>query len=89
MRRQAEIAVENADIIIFLMDLITGVTADDREIAVNLRKSGKPVIPCVNKADEPGDPPPDFYEFYSLAFEEELSRYPVFTAPAPAICLTV
>ena len=71
MRRQAEIAVENADIIVFLMDVMTGVTADDREIAVNLKKSGKPVIPCVNKADDPGDPPPDFYEFYSIAFDEE------------------
>jgi GTP-binding protein len=71
MRRQAEIAVDNADIIVFLMDVMTGVTADDREIAVNLKKSGKPVIPCVNKADDPGDPPPEFYEFYSLAFDEE------------------
>ena len=71
MRRQAEIAVDNADIIVFLMDVMTGVTADDREIAVSLKKSGKPVIPCVNKADDPGDPPPEFYEFYSLAFDEE------------------
>jgi GTP-binding protein len=45
--------------------------ADDREIALMLKKSGKPVIPCVNKCDSIGTLPPEFYEFYELGFEHE------------------
>ena len=71
MRMQAEIAISTADAIIFLCDLRTGLTADDREIAIMLKKSGKPVIPCVNKCDSVGAIPPEFYEFYELGFEHE------------------
>lgn len=71
MRRQAEIAVENSDVIIFICDVEAGVTADDREIAQQLKKSGKPVICAVNKIDKAGDPPPEFYEFYELGFEHD------------------
>ena len=71
MRRQAEIAVENSDVIIFICDVEAGVTADDREIAQQLKKSGKPVICAVNKIDKAGDPPPEFYEFYELGFEND------------------
>ena len=71
MRMQAEIAINTADAIIFLCDVRTGLTADDREIAVMLKKSGKPVIPCVNKCDSVGALPPEFYEFYELGFEHE------------------
>ncbi len=66
MREQAQIAIDTADVIIFLVDLKTGMTADDQEIASMLRRSGKPVIVAVNKADHVGGPPPDAYEFYNL-----------------------
>ncbi|MBQ9773842.1 MAG: ribosome biogenesis GTPase Der [Clostridia bacterium] len=71
MRVQAEIAVENADVIIFMCDVRTGLTADDRDIAVMLKKSGKPIIPCINKCDSVGEPPMEFYEFYELGFEQD------------------
>ncbi len=71
MRFQAEVAVESADVIIFMCDVRTGLTADDREIAVMLKKSGKPVIPCINKCDSVGELPFEFYEFYELGFSED------------------
>ena len=71
MKAQAELAVESADVIIFLCDVRAGLTADDREIAVYLKKSGKPVILCVNKCDNIGDPPMEFYEFYELGFRDD------------------
>ena len=71
MRLQAEIAVDTADVIIFMCDVRTGLTADDRDIAVMLKKSGKPIIPCINKCDSVGDLPFEFYEFYELGFDQE------------------
>ncbi len=71
MRVQAELAIETACVIIFMCDVRTGLTADDREIAVMLKKSGKPVVPCINKCDSVGHVPFEFYEFYELGFEEE------------------
>ncbi len=71
MKDQAEIAIRTADVILFLCDVNAGLLADDREIAVMLKKSGKPVIPCINKADRVGEPPLSFYEFYELGFDEE------------------
>ena len=71
MRTQAELAVETADVIVFLCDVHTGLTADDREIAVMLKKSGKPIIPCINKCDRVGHTPFEFYEFYELGFTED------------------
>ena len=71
MRDQANLAIETADVIIFMCDVRTGLTADDREIAVMLKKSGKPIIPCINKCDSVGHVPFEFYEFYELGFEEE------------------
>ena len=71
MRLQAEIAVETADVIVFMCDVRTGLTADDRDIAVMLKKSGKPIVPCINKCDRIGQPPMEFYEFYELGFEQE------------------
>lgn len=68
MREQAQIAIETADVIIFMCDIRTGLLADDMDIAVMLKKSGKPVVPCINKADRIGDVPPEFYEFYELGF---------------------
>ena len=69
MRIQAQLAIDSADVIIFLTDVSTGVTADDKDVSTMLRKSGKPVLVAVNKCDK-GVPPPDFYEFYSLGFED-------------------
>ena len=71
MRFQAEVAIESADVIIFMCDVRTGLTADDRDIAVMLQKSGKPIVPCINKCDSVGMPPLEFYEFYELGFECE------------------
>ena len=71
MRLQAEIAVDTADVIVFMCDVRTGLTADDRDIAVMLKKSGKPIVPCINKCDRIGEPPLEFYEFYELGFEQE------------------
>ena len=71
MRFQAEVAIESADVIIFMCDVRTGLTADDRDIAIMLQKSGKPVIPCINKCDSVGALPFEFYEFYELGFDCE------------------
>lgn len=71
MRTQAQIAIDNADVIIFMCDVRTGMTADDQDIAIMLKKSGKPIVPCINKCDRIGQPPMEFYEFYALGFEQE------------------
>ena len=71
MRTQAQIAIDSADVIIFVCDVRAGLTADDREIAVMLSKSGKPIIPCVNKIDRTGDLPFEYYEFYELGLKED------------------
>ena len=71
MRTQAEIAVATADVIIFMCDIRAGLLADDRDIAIMLKKSGKPIVVAVNKADKVGDLPYEFYEFYELGFERE------------------
>ena len=71
MRLQAEIAVASADVIIFLCDVRAGLLADDRDIAVMLKKSGKPIIVGVNKVDRVGEVPYEFYEFYELGFERD------------------
>ena len=71
MRVQAEIAVATADVIIFMCDIRAGLLADDRDIAIMLKKSGKPIIVAVNKIDRVGDLPFEFYEFYELGFERE------------------
>lgn len=72
MRRQAELAIEKADVIVFLTDIRTGVTANDYDVARMLQKSGKPIILCVNKCDSIGDPPPEFYEFYNLGLGDPI-----------------
>jgi len=72
MREQAQIAIDTADVIVFMCDIHTGLVADDLDIAVMLKKSGKPVIPVINKVDRVGDIPPEFYEFYELGFENDL-----------------
>ncbi len=71
MKFQAQIAIEDADVIIFMCDIRAGLTADDREIALMLKKSGKPVVICVNKCDSIGNLPLEFYEFYELGFDRD------------------
>ena len=66
MRRQAEIGIELADAIVMVVDVRSGVTAADQDVATMLRKAGKPVALAVNKCDSIGLVNPDVYEFYSL-----------------------
>ncbi len=66
MRRQAQLAIDSANVIIFVTDVRDGVVATDSEVASMLQKSGKPVVLCVNKCDKIGEPPADIYEFYNL-----------------------
>lgn len=66
MRRQAEVAIQSADVTILVVDIKSGVTANDLEVAQMLQKSGKPIVLCVNKCDGIGELPPEFYEFYNL-----------------------
>ena len=66
MREQAEIAVETADVIMFMVDVREGMTAADKEIAEMLRRSGKPVVLVVNKVDNFEKFMNDTYEFYNL-----------------------
>ncbi len=72
MRAQAQLAIEMANVIIFVTDLKCGVTASDLEIASMLQKSGKPVVLCVNKCDKVGELPPEIYEFYNLGIGEPI-----------------
>ena len=71
MRNQAEIAIATADVIIFMCDIHAGLVADDRDIAIMLKKSGKPIVVAINKVDRVGDLPFEFYEFYELGFDRE------------------
>jgi len=71
MRRQAEIAIETADVIVFITDVSVGMLDEDRQIGSLLMKSGKPVILAVNKIDRIGPPPAEFYEFYQLGFKDD------------------
>ena len=73
MREQAQLAIDQADVIILVTDLRAGVTANDQSVASMLQKSGKPVVLCVNKCDTPGAPPADFYEFYNLGLGDPIA----------------
>ncbi len=73
MRTQAEIAIETADVIIFLTDVRTGLLPDDEEVAKILMKSKKPIVLAVNKCDSPGEPPMEYYEFFNLGMGEPVA----------------
>ncbi len=73
MRRQAQLAVDSADVIVLVTDIRSGVVATDEEVAAMLRKSGKPVVLCVNKCDTVGELPTDFYEFYNLGLGDPIA----------------
>ena len=82
MRQQAQMAIEIADVIIFLTDVKQGVTAVDQEIALMLKKSKKPVVLVCNKADNISRDQNDVYEFYNLGVGEP---HPVSAANALGI----
>ncbi len=71
MKVQAQVAIDDADVIVFMCDVHTGLTAADRDIGVMLQKSGKPIVPCINKCDRVGDLPYEYYEFYELGFDRD------------------
>ena len=72
MRRQAQLAIDSADVIILVTDVRSGVVSTDREVASMLQKSGKPIVLCVNKCDTVGEPPAEFYEFYNLGLGDPI-----------------
>ena len=72
MRRQAELAMDIADVIVFITDVKAGVTVSDEEVAQMLRKTKKPVILVCNKCDRVGNPPDELYEFYNLGLGDPL-----------------
>jgi len=73
MREQALIAIEMADVIVFLTDFTTGVTPSDYDVAEILQRSGKCVLLAVNKMDSTGPDHPDIYEFYSLGLGDPIA----------------
>ena len=73
MRRQAEIAIEMADAIVFMVDVKSGLTSSDKDIAAMLTRSGKPVVLVCNKIDNVGAVPMEFYEFYNLGLDEPMA----------------
>lgn len=72
MRIQAQLAIDGADVIVMVTDLTTGVVATDAEVAAMLKKSGRPVLLCVNKCDQVGHLPAEFYEFYNLGLGDPI-----------------
>ncbi len=82
MREQANLAIAMADVIIFLTDIRQGITAADQEIAVMLKKSGKPVVLVCNKADNFEKDREEIYEFYNLGLGEP---YPISASNAIGI----
>ncbi len=72
MRRQAELAIDAADVIVLVTDVKSGLVATDKEVAAMLQKSGRPVIVCVNKCDQVGEPDAEFYEFYNLGLGDPI-----------------
>lgn len=82
MREQANIAINVADVILFMTDVKNGVTASDIEIAIMLKKSNKPIVLACNKSDNYGEPPAELYEFYNLGIG---NPYPISAANAIGI----
>ena len=82
MREQANLAISMANVIIFLTDIKQGITAADREIAIMLKKSGKPIVLVCNKADNFDKDKDDAYEFYNLGLGDP---YPISASNALGI----
>lgn len=72
MKRQAEIAMDMADVIIFMVDVKDGLVESDKEVSKIIRKSKKPVILVCNKVDNVGAPPAEIYEFYELGLGDPM-----------------
>ncbi len=70
MRNQANLAIDMADVILFMVNIKEGMTAADKDVSAMLQKCGKPVILVCNKVDAPGNPPMEMYEFYNLGIGE-------------------
>lgn len=75
MREQAGIAIGVADVILFMTNVKDGVTAADREIAIMLKKSQKPIILACNKVDTFGETPSEIYEFYNLGLRRATCNF--------------
>lgn len=73
MRAQAQLAIEMAHVVIFIVNVRDGLTAADKDVAALLIKSGKPIALAVNKIDNIGEPPMDFYEFYNLGLGDPVA----------------
>lgn len=73
MRRQAELAIEMADVVILMVNVRDGVTANDQDVASMLLKAKKKIVLAVNKVDNIGDPPFEFYEFYNLGLGDPIA----------------
>ncbi len=73
MREQAQIAIDNATVIVFVTDIKTGMTASDQEVANMLQRSGKPIVLAVNKVDGTGTVDPEIYEFYNLGLGDPIA----------------
>ena len=73
MRQQAQIAIDNATVIVLVVDIKTGMTAADQEVAGMLQRSKKPIVLAVNKMDATGTVDPEFYEFYNLGLGDPIA----------------
>lgn len=73
MRRQAELAIDMADVVVLMVNLRDGVTANDHDVASMLLKANKKIILAVNKVDGVGDLPVEFYEFYNLGLGDPMA----------------
>ncbi len=73
MRRQAQLAIETADVVILVVSVRDGITANDRDVAAMLLKAKKKIVLAVNKVDAPGEPPMEFYEFYNLGLGDPIA----------------
>ena len=73
MREQAQIAIDNATVIVLVVDIKTGMTAADQEVAGMLQRSKKPIVLAVNKMDSTGTVDPEFYEFYNLGLGDPIA----------------
>lgn len=73
MRAQAQLAIDMADAVIFMVDVKTGLTSADKDVAAMLVKSGKPIVLVCNKVDNVGAVPMEFYEFYNLGLDEPIA----------------
>ncbi len=73
MRRQAQLAIETADVVVLMTNVQDGVTANDQDVAAMLLKAKKKILLAVNKVDNVGEPPMEFYEFYNLGLGDPIA----------------